>query len=42
MIDGIASQTGFLALLLIFALGAIGAILFKNNDKTANVLSSSL
>jgi hydrogenase-4 component B len=42
MIDDIASQNGFLALLLIFATGAVAALFCKNNDKAANLFSGSL
>lgn len=41
MINIIASQTGFIPLLLIFAAGAASALILRKNDAAANVWNSS-
>lgn len=40
MTDIIASQSGFIVLLSFFAVGAIGALFFRNKDELANTWSS--
>src|SRR3972149_5510129 len=42
MLDSMISQTGFFAILLVFAAGAIGSLLFGYNDRAANVWGNSL
>jgi hydrogenase-4 component B len=41
LIDIIASQTGFVLLLIIFGAGAISAVMLRKNDSVANIWSSS-
>lgn len=38
--DTILSQAGFIVLLSIFALGAVCALIFRNDDKSANLLTT--